>query len=135
MRKDIENELLKYGMEVKLLNKSELARRMNCSRQTINAKLKRVDKQNTVKKRIYMNQMQFLHGPRKLNLVTSEISCEISCVIKKKLTGWGCDGLGDGLGTVPNPSYANHKVIMPRLSWGVITFLECLNEEKYQKEK
>ena len=32
MRKDIENELLKYEMEVNLLNKSELARRMNCSR-------------------------------------------------------------------------------------------------------
>ncbi len=57
MRKDIENELLKYGMEVKLLNKSELARRMNCSRQTINAKLKRVDKQNTVKKRIYISKL------------------------------------------------------------------------------
>ena len=43
MRKDIENELLKYGMEVNLLNKSELARRMNCSRQTIDAKLKKVN--------------------------------------------------------------------------------------------
>ena len=42
MRKDIENELIKYGMEVNLLNKSELARRMNCSRQTIDAKLKKV---------------------------------------------------------------------------------------------
>ena len=47
MRKDIENELLKYGEEVNLLNKSELARRMNCSRQTINTKL---NKQNNLQK-------------------------------------------------------------------------------------
>ena len=44
MRKDIENELLKYGTEVNLLNKSELARRMNCSRQTINAIYKKMNR-------------------------------------------------------------------------------------------
>ena len=56
MRKDIENELLKYGMEVNLLNKSELARRMNCSRQTINTKLKKLLKP---KEFIQLNQMPF----------------------------------------------------------------------------
>ena len=50
MRKDIENELLKYGKEVSLLNKSELARRMNCSRQTINSKLKKIN--NNLEKKI-----------------------------------------------------------------------------------
>lgn len=54
MRKDIENELLKYGTEVNLLNKSELARRMNCSRQTINAKLKKIDNKTTKNKKIYI---------------------------------------------------------------------------------
>ena len=40
MRRDVENEILKYGLDVNLLNKAELARRMNCSRQTINSKIK-----------------------------------------------------------------------------------------------
>ena len=57
MRKDIENELLKYGMGVNLLNKSELARRMNCSRQTINSKLKKVNELPTSKKRIYTSKL------------------------------------------------------------------------------
>lgn len=57
MRKDIENELLKYGTEVNLLNKSELARRMNCSRQTINAKLKKIDNITTKNKRIYTTKL------------------------------------------------------------------------------
>ena len=57
MRKDIENELLKYGMEVNLLNKSELARRMNCSRQTINTKLKKVNNKATKTKRIYTTKL------------------------------------------------------------------------------
>ena len=52
MRKDIENELIKYGMEVNLLNKSELARRMNCSRQTIDAKLKKVNNKSINNKRL-----------------------------------------------------------------------------------
>ena len=43
MRKDVENEILKYEREVSLLNKSELARRMNCSRQTIDSKLKKIN--------------------------------------------------------------------------------------------
>ena len=57
MRKDIENELLKYGLEVKLLNKSELARRMNCSRQTINSKLNKQKNLNTKEKRIYFSKI------------------------------------------------------------------------------
>ena len=57
MRKDIENELLKYGLEVKLLNKSELARRMNCSRQTINSKLNKQKNLNTKEKRIYTSKL------------------------------------------------------------------------------
>lgn len=57
MRKDIENELLKYRTEVNLLNKSELARRMNCSRQTINAKLKKIDNKTTKNKRIYTTKL------------------------------------------------------------------------------
>ena len=57
MRKDIENELLKYGKGVNLLNKSELARRMNCSRQTINAKLKKIDNKTTKNKRIYTTKL------------------------------------------------------------------------------
>ncbi len=57
MRKDIENELLKYGMAVKLLNKSELARRMNCSRQTINNKLKKVNEQTPNKKKVYISKL------------------------------------------------------------------------------
>ena len=57
MRKDIENELLKYRWEVNLLNKSELARRMNCSRQTINAKLNKQNNANTRKKRIYTSKL------------------------------------------------------------------------------
>ena len=57
MRKDVENELLKYGTEVNLLNKSELARRMNCSRQTINAKLKNIDNKNAKSKRIYVSKL------------------------------------------------------------------------------
>lgn len=57
MRKDIENELLKYRTEVNLLNKSELARRMNCSRQTINAKLKKIGNKTTKNKRIYTTKL------------------------------------------------------------------------------
>lgn len=57
MRKDIENELLKYGTEVNLLNKSELARRMNCSRQTINAKLKKVTNKTNKPKRVYTTKL------------------------------------------------------------------------------
>lgn len=57
MRKDIENELLKYGMGVNLLNKSELARRMNCSRQTSNSKLKKVNEQTNKKKRSYISKL------------------------------------------------------------------------------
>ena len=57
MRKDIENELIKYGMEVNLLNKSELARRMNCSRQTIDAKLKKVNNKSINNKRIYTTKL------------------------------------------------------------------------------
>lgn len=55
MRKDVENELLKYGEEVNILNKSELARRLNCSRQTISNKLKRKD--NPPGKRIYESKL------------------------------------------------------------------------------
>ena len=57
MRKDIENELLKYRMEVNLLNKSELARRMNCSRQTINSKLKKIDDKSNKVKRTYTSKL------------------------------------------------------------------------------
>lgn len=57
MRKDIENELLKYGREVNLLNKSELARRMNCSRQTINSKLKKANGLTIKNKRIYVSKL------------------------------------------------------------------------------
>ncbi len=57
MRKDIENELLKYGLEVNLLNKSELARRMNCSRQTINSKLKKLENPNTKIKRTFTSKL------------------------------------------------------------------------------
>ena len=57
MRKDIENELLKYGEEVNLLNKSELARRMNCSRQTINAKLNKQNNLQKNKKRKYVSKL------------------------------------------------------------------------------
>ena len=57
MRKDIENELLKYGREVNLLNKSELARRMNCSRQTINSKFKKINGQTIKNKRIYVSKL------------------------------------------------------------------------------
>lgn len=57
MRKDIENELLKYGMGVNLLNKSELARRMNCSRQTINSKLKKINNKSNKKKRTYTSKL------------------------------------------------------------------------------
>lgn len=60
MRKDIENELLKYGMGVNLLNKSELARRMNCSRQTINSKLKKVNNKSDKKKRTYIQNLMNL---------------------------------------------------------------------------
>lgn len=55
MRKDVENELSKYREEVNLLNKSELARRLNCSRQTISNKLKRKD--NPPAKRIYESKL------------------------------------------------------------------------------
>lgn len=55
LRKDVENELLKYGEEVNILNKSELARRLNCSRQTISNKLKRKD--NPPGKRIYESKL------------------------------------------------------------------------------
>ena len=57
MRKDVENELLKYRWEVNLLNKSELARRMNCSRQTINAKLNKQKNVNTKEKRVYYSKL------------------------------------------------------------------------------
>ena len=57
MRKDIENELLKYRLEVNLLNKSELARRMNCSRQTINAKINKQKNVNTKEKRVYISKL------------------------------------------------------------------------------
>ena len=57
MRKDIENELLKYRWEVNLLNKSELARRMNCSRQTINSKLNKQKNVNTKEKRVYVSKL------------------------------------------------------------------------------
>lgn len=57
MRKDIENELSKYGTGVNLLNKSELARRMNCSRQTINAKLKNINNKTTKSKRTYVSKL------------------------------------------------------------------------------
>lgn len=39
------------------MNKSELARRMNCSRQTINAKLKKVNNKTTKNKRIYTTKL------------------------------------------------------------------------------
>lgn len=57
MRKDIENELLKYGQEVNLLNKSEFARRMNCSRQTINSKIKKLNNQLPKTKREYSSKL------------------------------------------------------------------------------
>ena len=57
MRKDVENELLKYRWEVNLLNKSELARRMNCSRQTINSLLNKQKNFNTKEKRIYPSKL------------------------------------------------------------------------------
>ena len=57
MRKDVENELLKYRLEVNLLNKSELARRMNCSRQTINSILNKQKNFNTKEKRIYHSKL------------------------------------------------------------------------------
>ncbi len=58
MRKDIESELIKYREEVKLLNKSELARRMNCSRQTINSQLKKLNNPNHIsKKRAYSSKI------------------------------------------------------------------------------
>lgn len=57
MRKDVENELLKYGKGVNLLNKSELARRMNCSRQTINSKLKKANGQTIKTKRNYVSKI------------------------------------------------------------------------------
>jgi len=57
VKKDIENELLKYGREVNLLNKSELARRMNCSRQTINSKFKKINGQTIKNKRIYVSKL------------------------------------------------------------------------------
>lgn len=55
MRKDVENELFKNGKEVMLLNKSELARRMGCSRQTINSKLKTINKPKS--KRVYYSKI------------------------------------------------------------------------------
>ena len=57
MRKDVENELLKYRWEVNLLNKSELARRMNCSRQTINTKLNNQKNVNSKEKRVYHSKL------------------------------------------------------------------------------
>ena len=57
MRKDIENELLKYRWEVNLLNKSELARRMNCSRQTINTKLNKQKNVSSKEKRVYNSKL------------------------------------------------------------------------------
>lgn len=57
MRKDIENELLKYVKEVNLLNKSELARRMNYSRQTINSKLKKINNPSSKKERVYASKI------------------------------------------------------------------------------
>ena len=57
MRKDVENELLKYREEVNLLNKSELARRMNCSRQTISSKLNKQKYSRAKEKRIYSSKL------------------------------------------------------------------------------
>lgn len=57
MRKDVENELQKYEMEVNLLNKSELARSINCSRQTINAKLKDISNNTSKSKRVYQSKL------------------------------------------------------------------------------
>ena len=57
MRKDVENEILKYGLEVNLLNKSELARRMNCSRQTINSKIKKSSSKSNKNKREYSSKL------------------------------------------------------------------------------
>jgi|GEM_PF-3167695 len=54
MRKDVENEILKYRWEVNLLNKSELARRMGCSRNTVSSKINNLNKRDTnVGKRFY----------------------------------------------------------------------------------
>ena len=57
MRKDVENEILKYEREVSLLNKSELARRMNCSRQTIDSKLKKINNKEIKEKRKYISKL------------------------------------------------------------------------------
>lgn len=57
MRKDIENEIFKYRMEVNLLNKSELARRMNCSRQTIDSKIKKIENKIPSAKREYSSKL------------------------------------------------------------------------------
>ena len=57
MRKDVENEILKYEREVILLNKSELARRMNCSRQTIDSKLKKINNKEIKEKRKYISKL------------------------------------------------------------------------------
>jgi transposase len=58
MRKDIENELKKYeGMEVKLVNKSELARRMGCSRQTIKSKIDKLNSSNEIVNRQYNSKL------------------------------------------------------------------------------
>lgn len=57
MRKDVENEILKYGSEVNLLNKSELARRMNCSRQTISSKIKKNSNKVLKTKREYSSKL------------------------------------------------------------------------------
>ena len=57
MRKDVENELNKYWKEVNLLNKSELARRMGCSRQTINSKINNLKNTSVKKKRQYTSKL------------------------------------------------------------------------------
>ncbi len=57
MRKDIENELLKYGEEVNLLNKSELARRLGCSRHTVTSKIKDLDDNTHKSKRLYVSHL------------------------------------------------------------------------------
>lgn len=56
MRKDIDNELLRYE-EVNLLNKSELARRLGCSRQTITTKIEKLNNNTAKSKRIYESKL------------------------------------------------------------------------------
>lgn len=57
MRKDVENEILKYGLGVELVNKSELARRMGCSRQTIKSKIDKLNSLDKVSSRQYNSKL------------------------------------------------------------------------------